>query len=397
MTEIETTCSFCRKDEQDVGKLVKGLNDVHICAKCCELCTEILQVKESKEQKEENDSHIEATCSFCCKDEHDVGKLIKGLSDVHICGQCCELCTESLQGKEPKEQGAGADSPIEDYLQLDLITIHLGLDLIALADPKHGGDLLDRINRLRKEIASEIGIILPRLRVRDSLALEKTEYEICIDGQAISKWQLFPDRYLAFEDGTVTKKIEGIKTIEPAYNIPSLWIEKSTQADAKEYGYTVVEPNAVIATHLLEVVRKNGDKVLSRDGTQALLDNLEKESPVVVEEVRRTLPLAQIQQVLQELLREQIPIKRLRSILEVLGDYGWRTRDTVELSSLVRKKLALTTSQPENTPDGALSDALAELNALVGLESVKAEVRSFMAFLKIQKERKIRELRTDIA
>ena len=231
------------------------------------------------------------------------------------------------------------DTP-ESHLRVEPMELELGVGLIPLADPAKGGDLLDRIHRLRKEVASEIGIILPRVRIRDSLALDQTHYRFKIAGQPVAGWLVYPDLFMAIDSGMSTGKVEGLETIEPAYQTPALWIEESVKEQAQIYGYTVVEPNAVIATHLLETVRKHADEILTRDATQALLDELKKDSPIAVEEVGKVLTVAQVQQVLQLLLREQIPIKQLGTILEVLGDYGGQTKDPIVLTTFVRTKLA---------------------------------------------------------
>jgi len=203
--------------------------------------------------------------------------------------------------------------------------------------------LLDRIHRLRKEIASEIGIILPRVRIRDSLHLDQIHYRIKIADQPVAAWVVYPDLFLAIDSGTATSQVQGLETIEPAFGSPALWIEESVKEQAQIYGYVVVEPNAVITTHLLETIREHADEILTRDATQTLLDELRKTSPTVVEElVGKVLTLAQVQQVLQLLLREKIPIKQLGTILEVLGDYGGQIKDPILLTTYVRQKLART-------------------------------------------------------
>jgi flagellar biosynthesis protein FlhA len=219
-----------------------------------------------------------------------------------------------------------------------MLEICVGTALLPLTDPTQGGDLLDRIGRLRNELAYEVGIIFPKVRIRDSLASDKTEYEFHIDGQSVAKWNIFPDRSLALP-GENAKEIEGLKIVEPAYGTPALWIEESVKEQARSFGYTVVEPNAVIATHFLETIRQHADEMLTLDATQALLDGLKKTCPIVVEEVGKVLSLAQIRQVLQKLLREQIPIKQLGTILEVLVDYGGQTKDPIMLAMFVRSKL----------------------------------------------------------
>ena len=183
---------------------------------------------------------------------------------------------------EQQEARQAEDTP-ESHLRVEPMELELGIGLIPLADPARGGDLLDRIHRLRKEVASEIGIILPRVRIRDSLLIDETHYRIKIAGQPIAAWLVHPDLFMAIDSGMATEKVEGLETIEPAYGTPALWIDESVKEQAQIYGYTVVEPNAVIATHLLETVRKHADEILTRDATQALLEELKKDSPAVVE------------------------------------------------------------------------------------------------------------------
>jgi flagellar biosynthesis protein FlhA len=241
------------------------------------------------------------------------------------------------EGTKPAE-----DSP-ESYLKIEPMEIELGIGLIPLADPAHGGDLLTRIDRLRKEVAGEIGIILPRIRIRDSFNLEELAYRIKIAGQPVAGWKIYPDLYMAFDSGMVTNKVQGLETVDPAYGSPALWIEEATREEAQINGYVVVEPNAVIATHLMETVRRHADEILTRDATQELMKGLKETSPAVVDElVGPVLTLAQVQQVLQLLLREQVPIRQLGTILEALGDYGGQIKDPVLLTSYVRMKLART-------------------------------------------------------
>jgi len=244
------------------------------------------------------------------------------------------------------EKAKAAEETVEDYLKVEPMEIELGLGLIPIADPAKGGDLLDRIHRMRKEVAAEIGIILPRVRVRDSFSLDQIQYQIKIAGQPIAGGVAYPDLYLAIDSGMAVQKVAGIETIDPAFGAPALWIDEATKDQAEVYGYTVVEPGAVVATHLLETIRKHADEILTRDATQKLLEELgkdapNKESPTVVE-VLKVLSVGQIHQVLQHLLREQVPIRQLGTILETLGDYGARTKDPTLLTTYVRTKLART-------------------------------------------------------
>jgi len=252
--------------------------------------------------------------------------------------EIAEEMTEAAAQQEAKQ----SEDAVEDYLKTDPMELEIGVGLISLADPARGGDLLDRIHRLRKEVASEIGIILPRVRIRDSMNLDEIHYRIKIAGQPVAAWLVYPDLFLAIDSGMATGKVQGLETIEPAYDTPALWIEESVKEQAQIYGYAVVEPNAVIATHLLETIRKHADEILTRQATQDLLNELQKESPAVVEGVLGVLTLAHIQQVLQLLLREKVPIKQLGTILEALGDYGSQIKDPIQLTELVRRKLSRT-------------------------------------------------------
>ena len=252
-----------------------------------------------------------------------------------------EHITDAAADQQQQQAKQAEDSP-ESHLRVEPMELELGIGLIPLADPAKGGDILDRIHRLRKEIASEIGIILPTVRIRDSMMLDTTHYRIKISGQPIAAWLVHPDLFMAIDSGMAVGKIEGLEAIEPVFGTPVLWIDPSVKEQAEIYGYNVVEPSAVLITHLLEVVRKHADEILTRDDTQKLLNALHKESPAVVDEVLKVLTLAQVQQVLQYLLREQVPIKQLGTILEVLGDYGGQTKDPIILTTFVRMKLART-------------------------------------------------------
>ncbi|MGL4593973.1 MAG: flagellar biosynthesis protein FlhA [Thermoguttaceae bacterium] len=259
---------------------------------------------------------------------------------------------EAEKNKAPEEQ-------IEDFLKIDPMELEIGVGLIPLADPARGGDLLDRIHRLRKEVAAEIGIVLPRVRIRDSFQLDQIQYRVKIAAQPVTMGIVYPEMFLAMDSGMATKKVDGIETIDPAFGSPALWIDEATKDEAEIYGYTVVEPGAVIATHLLETIRKHADEILTRDATQHLLDELKKTTPAVVDElVPNVLKLSQVQQILQLLLREQVPIRQLGTILEVLGDYGTKTKDSILLTGYVRTRLARTISTKYRDANNVLNVVL---------------------------------------
>ncbi|MDR2642704.1 MAG: flagellar biosynthesis protein FlhA, partial [Planctomycetaceae bacterium] len=243
----------------------------------------------------------------------------------------------------------------EDFLRVDPMELELGVGLVPLADTNKGGDLLSRIDRLRKEMAAELGIIFPKIRIRDSFHLDQIQYQFRISGQPVSNGIVYPDLFLAMPSGAETGQVNGIETIEPAFGTAALWVDAATKDQAAIYGYYVVEPSAVIVTHLSETVRKYADELLTRDATQHLVDQLKEIAPTVVNElIPNLMSLSLLQQVLQRLLREQVPIRQLDKILEVLGDNVTRTKDPILLVEEVRRKLARTICTKYRDANGML-------------------------------------------
>ncbi|HYW79985.1 MAG TPA: flagellar biosynthesis protein FlhA, partial [Thermoguttaceae bacterium] len=243
--------------------------------------------------------------------------------------------------KKKAEESKPAEERIEDYLNVDPMECEIGVGLIRLADPKRGGDLLERIQRVRQNVASEIGLILPKVRIRDNMRLEQNQYSIKIADMEVANGTVHPGMFLAIDSGVTTGKVAGIETKDPAFGTPAVWVQPGARDQAELFGYTVVEPGSVIATHLTEVVRKHGDELLNRDATKHLIDELQQTSPAVVDElIPGVMKLAEVQQVLQMLLREAVPIRQLGPILETLGDYAGRTKDPILLTEYVRHRLA---------------------------------------------------------
>jgi flagellar biosynthesis protein FlhA len=219
--------------------------------------------------------------------------------------------------------------------------IEIGASLVKLASPKYGGDLLPRITAVRQSVAAEIGIILPKVRIRDNIRLGESQYRIKITNNPVAQGEVFPGKLLAIDSGMTTGKVPGIETRDPAFQQPAVWIDTGVQERAQMMGYTPVEPTAVLATHLQEVVRRHADELLTRDATKHLIDELKKTSPAVVDElIPQQMKLADVQQVLQMLLREEVPIRQLSSILETLGDWASKTKDPVFLTEYVRHRMA---------------------------------------------------------
>jgi flagellar biosynthesis protein FlhA len=253
-----------------------------------------------------------------------------------------ELQTAEAAKAKAEEQKPPEDR-IESYLAVDPMEVEIGVELIRLADPKRGGDLLERIQRVRQNVAADIGIILPKVRIRDNVRLDQNQYRIKIADMPVADGAVMSRMLLAIDSGLTTGQIKGQATKDPAFGTPAVWIAPASREQAELYNYTVVEPPAVIATHLTEVVRKHADELLTRDATKHLINELKATSPAVVEElIPGLMKLAEVQQILQMLLREGVPIRQLSPILETLGDYAARTKDPVLLTEFVRHRLART-------------------------------------------------------
>ncbi len=249
---------------------------------------------------------------------------------------------ESAAQQADRDQKAKqSEERVEDYLAVDPMEIELGVGLIRLADPNRNGDLLDRVQRVRQNIAGEIGILMPKVRIRDNMRLEATHYRIKIADIPVAQSEIQPAQLLAIDSGMTTGKVDGIDTKDPAFGTDAKWINPGLADQAELYGYTVVEPGAVLATHLTEVCRRHADEILTRDAAKHLIDELKTSSPTVVSElIPGVLSLAEVQAVLHLLLREQVSIRQLGVILETLGDYAPRSKDPVLLTEYVRHRLA---------------------------------------------------------
>ncbi|SHJ58425.1 flagellar biosynthesis protein FlhA [Anaerobranca californiensis DSM 14826] len=230
---------------------------------------------------------------------------------------------------------------VYNMLQIDPLELEFGYGLIALFDKDQGGDLLDRVVMIRRQLAVDLGMVVPIIRIRDNIQLPANDYLIKIKGVEVSQGTVYPNKLMALDPGTVTETIKGEETIEPAFGLPALWIGSNDRENAENKGYTVVDPPSIIATHLTEVIKKHAHELLGRQEVKALLDNLKKTNPAVVEElVPSILTLGDVQKVLGNLLREGISIKNLPTILEILADYGPLIKDPDTLTEYVRQGLS---------------------------------------------------------
>jgi flagellar biosynthesis protein FlhA len=243
------------------------------------------------------------------------------------------------QAEEPQEE------KVEQYLQVDPIEIEIGYGLISLVDEKQGGNLFQKIASTRKFIALEYGILIPPVRVRDNLQLDPNAYLIKIKGNIVTQFEIYTDRYLAMNPGNAKEDLSGIPTQDPAFGLPAFWITQQEKDRAELLEYTVVDSLSVLSTHLQETLKKNFDKILSRQAVKQLLENLKKEYPAVIEDINPdVLSLGTIQKVLQNLLKEFIPIKDLVQILEALVDYSKVTKNVDVLTEYVRHSIGDTIS-----------------------------------------------------
>jgi flagellar biosynthesis protein FlhA len=232
---------------------------------------------------------------------------------------------------------------VEQHLAPDPMEFEVGYGLIRLVDRKQGGDLLDRVINMRKQIAQELGLIVPPIRIRDNVQLEANEYAVKLRGVDIGGGEIMPGHLLAIDSGMVSQRINGMDTKEPAFGLPALWILPDQRHEAEHRNYTVVEPSSVASTHVTELIKRHADELLTRNEVNRLLDNLRERSPRLVEEViPNVVKPGELQRVLQMLLRERVPIRDLETILETVSDWVGRTRDPEILTEYARHSLART-------------------------------------------------------
>ncbi len=229
----------------------------------------------------------------------------------------------------------------EDFLHVDPMELEIGYGLIPLVDTKQGGDLLERIGQIRKQLAGDIGVVIPPIRIRDNIQLKPNQYVVKIRTIPVSGGELMSGAYLAMNPGNATSKIRGIETVEPAFGLPALWITESQKENAEMAGYTVVELPAVLATHITEIIRRNADDLLTRQDVSNLVASVKEYNQAVVDElVPGLLSVGEVHKVLQNLLRERVSIRDLSKIFETLCDVARRSKSPDVLTEYVRNGLA---------------------------------------------------------
>ncbi len=262
-----------------------------------------------------------------------VGRVIAGTLETAKIEQ--EVDVEEAAAEEIRQP-----ENVTSLLQVDPIELEFGYGIIPLADVNQGGDLLDRVVMIRRQIALELGTVVPIIRLRDNIQLNPNQYIIKIKGVQVSEGEILFDHYMAMNPGYVEEEITGIPTFEPSFHLPAIWITEGQRERAESMGYTVVDPPSIIATHLTEIIRQHIAELLTRQDVQNLVNNLRESNPSLVDElVPKLLGLGEIQKVLQNLLREGISIRDLLTIFETLADYASTTRDSDILTEYVRQSL----------------------------------------------------------
>ncbi len=268
-----------------------------------------------------------------------------------------EIQREELSAEAP-ETPLLTDENYESMLSVDLLEMEVGYGLIPLVDASQNGELLPRIKSIRRQFALDMGFIVPPVHIKDNLQLKPNEYAIILKGVKIGGGELLPGHFLAMNPGTATETIKGIATTEPAFNLPATWISEDKKERAQISGYTVVDNTTVVATHLSELIKRHGHELLGRQETQNLLDNLAKDYPKLVEElVPNLLSLGVVMRVLQNLLREGVSVRDLRTILETLADWAPVVQDPDQLTEHVRAVLARSISN-SYSEDGQVLDVM---------------------------------------
>lgn len=259
-----------------------------------------------------------------------------------------EQAAEVVQlAEEEKKELAPPPEKIESLLKVDMLGLEIGYSLIQLVDSAQGGTLLQRIKSMRKQLAMDLGVIVPPVRIRDNLQLGSREYAILLKGVSIIKGEVMPSSFMAINPGNVKEKLKGAETKDPAFGLLAYWISEEEREHAQFLGYTIVDAATVITTHLTEVIKAHSYELLGRQETQHLVDNLSSVYPKVVEElIPNVMTVGNVQKVLQNLLRERVSVFDLRTILETLADYAPSVKDLTVLTELVRQGLSRSLVKP---------------------------------------------------
>ncbi len=254
-----------------------------------------------------------------------------------------------VEAQKAAKPSRADESPVEEVMKVDMLELEVGYGLVRLVDQSQGGDLLNRITMIRRQLATEMGLVMPPVRIRDNMQLQPNDYQIKIRGNVMARGQVHPGKYLAMDSGLASEPLKGVKTVEPAFGLEAVWISPGQKERAEALNYTVVGATDVLATHITEVVRNHARELLTREETNNLIIQLKERAPKLCEEVLQPTgdkpPLVkpgELQRVLQNLLSERVPVRDLEVIVETLGDWATRTRDLDVLTEYVRNSLSRT-------------------------------------------------------
>ncbi len=275
-------------------------------------------------------------------------------SPINKDGSPVQGSTKAPVQKSPEQIKKEEEAALEDILKVEILELTLGYQLIRLADAGQGGDLLERIRSMRRKIATDLGFLMPQVRIRDNLHLDPSHYQILLKGVDIGHGSIQPDKFLAMDSGMATEEIEGEKTKEPAFGLDAIWIQPSLKEDAIMNGYTVVDPATVISTHMSELVKTHAEELLTRQETQTLVDKLKNDFPVIVDDVLKVATIGLIQRVLKTLLHEKIPIKDMLTILEGIADIAEYTKNVDVIVEQIRSKLSRTITGMYKDAEGVI-------------------------------------------
>ena len=265
------------------------------------------------------------------------------------------VADEKMAQAKEREQQTQPEERTEDLIKVDPLGLEIGYGLISLVDANQGGDLLKRVTTIRNQIAGELGIIVPPVRIRDNMQLKPNQYVVKVKGIPIASFEIMPDHLLAINPGFVEEKLDGFETRDPAFGLQATWIISNLKEIAEAKNFTVVEPTAVMATHLTEIIRGSAADITTRQDVHHLVDTLKEDYPALVDSViPEVIPLGTLHKVLQILLKERVPIRDLATIVETIADYIGSTRETDVLAEYVRMSLARQISMLYQDKDGKI-------------------------------------------
>ena len=281
-----------------------------------------------------------------------LGAVLGGIALVSWNAEKQRLAAPAIEAPPPED---GTVERATAFLKIDSLAVEIGYGLVGLVDAQVGGDFLSRIRSIRKQLAQELGMIVPPVNVSDNLKLDSKEYTILLKGSEIGRGELMLDRLMAIDPGSTTGTIDGTPTKEPTFGLSAFWISKENKERAQLMNYTVVDASTILATHLTEMIRSHAHELMGRQEVKTLIDHVGETHPKLVEElVPATLSVGEVQKVLQSLLREKVSIRDLVTIFESLADFGIRTKDAATLTELVRASLSRSITKPLLNESGEL-------------------------------------------